>query len=467
MRALKTESTPVFPARWQGSFVDLWVVCFLPVYLLLCGKEGFYTVSGFKTALFYGFTAVLAGWYLVKLGLKLRRARTQNRISLLAVLLSSGRPSPARIAAYCYFAFTLLSAAASPYGKEAWYSSTCHEQALTQGCYILVFCAVSRWARPRKLHLYVLLAAALAYCAVIVLQQLGKNPMGLYPDGMDYYSIQIRPEYLFLGTTGNGDLVSALLSLMAALCLSTALCAKGTHPILRLAAFLLAGLCLYELARIDVLCGMVGTALGLLLSLFVLLRVRRSMKTAGLLAAAAAGSGGLWYLYCNPTGIGFFREIHSILHGNLSDSFGSGRIYIWRQMLRRIPDRLWLGVGPDAVRRSGLSPFRRYNARGELVAGATITDAHCLPLQILYTQGVFALLSWLALLGLVLYPWFRRKNRTPAMEILGAGLICFLLTMLFCFSSVIIMPFFWVALGLLAGEAERIREKPASVKTVL
>ena len=53
------------------------------------------------------------------------------------------------------------------------------------------------------------------------------------------------------------------------------------------------------------------------------------------------------------------------------------------------------------------------------------------------------------------------------MEILGAGLICFLLTMLFCFSSVIIMPFFWVALGLLAGEAERIREKPASVKTVL
>ena len=465
--ALKTESTSVFPALRQGSFVDLWVACFVPVYLLLCGKEGFFAISGFKTALFYGFSAVLAGWYLVKLGLKLRRARTQNQISLLAVLRSCRKPSPARIAACCYLAFTLLSAAASPYGKEAWYSSVCHEHALTQACYIVVFCGVSRWARPRKPHLYVLLAAVLAYCAVIVLQQLGKNPMGLYPDGMDYYSIQIRPDYLFLGTTGNGDLVSALLSLMAALCLCTALCGKGTHPILRLAALLPAGLCFYELVRIDVLCGVVGTALGLLLSLFVLLRVGRTAKTAGLLAAAAAGGGGLWYLYGHPTGVGFFREIHSILHGHISDSFGSGRIYIWRQMLRRIPSRLWLGVGPDAVRRSGLSPFRRYNARGELVAGATITDAHCLPLQILYTQGIFALLSWLALLGLVLYPWFRRKNRTPAMEILGAGLICFLLTMLFCFSSVIIMPFFWVALGLLAGEAERIREKPASVKTVL
>lgn len=467
MRALKTESKPVLSAWRKGSFVDLWVACFLPVYLLLCGREGFYSISGFKTALFYGFSAVLAGWYLVRLGLKLRRARSNNQVSLFAVLRSGLKPAPARIAVCCYLVFTLLSAATSPYGSEAWYSSVCHEHALTQACYVVVFCAVSRWARPRKLHLYVLLAAVLSYCAVIVLQQLGKNPMGLYPDGMDYYSIRIRPDYTFLGTTGNGDLVSVLLSLMAALCLCTALCAKGTHPIIRLSALLLGGVCLYELVRIDVLCGVVGTALGLLLSVFVLLRVGRTAKTAGLLAAAAAGGGGLWYLYRHPTGVGFFREIHSILHGNISDSFGSGRIYIWRQMLRRIPDRLWLGVGPDAVRRSGLDPFRRYNARGELVAGATITDAHCLPLQILYTQGVFALLSFLAAIGLVLYPWFRRKNRTPAMEILGAGLICFLFTMLFCFSSVIIMPFFWVALGLLAGETERIREKPVSAETVL
>ena len=433
--------------------VELWVLCFLPVYLLLCGKDGFLGISAFKTVLFYGFTAALVLIALALFVLELRAAR--KTLALRAAVGRCMRLTPARIAALCYLAFTLLSAALSPYGREAWYSDVCHEHALTQTCYILIFCIVSRWARPRRLHLYVCLGAAAFYCAVIILQRLGKNPLNLYPAGMNYYSIQVRPSYLFLGTTGNGDLVSAVLSMMAALCMGAALCPGRRPPAVRAAGLALAGLCMYELVRIDVLCGVVGTVLGLLLALFVLLRVKRSQKLVALAAAGAAGGGFLGYLYCHPTGVAFFREIHSILHGRIKDSFGSGRVYIWRQMAQRIPSRLWFGVGPDAVRRTGLEPFRRLNARGEVVAQATITDAHCLPLQILYAQGVFALLSWLALLVLVLRPWFRREGRSPAAEILGTVLFCFLFTMLFCFSSVIIMPFFWTALALLSAEAPR------------
>ena len=154
--------------------------------------------------------------------------------------------------------------------------------------------------------------------------------------------------------------------------------------------------------------------------------------------------------------IPLFREIHSILHGEISDSFGSGRVEIWRKMLARLDRRqLLFGCGPDTVRLTALEPFRTYDETGKLLRQAAITDAHCWPLQMLYCQGVFALLSFAATVVLALRPWFRSKGRTAAVEILGAALLCFLFAMLFCFTSVIIMPLFWTLLGLLTAAGAR------------
>ena len=125
-------------------------------------------------------------------------------------------------------------------------------------------------------------------------------------------------------------------------------------------------------------------------------------------------------------------------------------------MLERVPDRLLFGEGPDMARFSDLAPFVRYE-NGVEVARATITDAHCYPLHILYCQGLPALLSWLALVGLILRRWFKART-DPAVRVLGGGLVCFLCAMLFCPSSIIIMPFFWLAMGLLEAAAQPLPE---------
>ena len=86
------------------------------------------------------------------------------------------------------------------------------------------------------------------------------------------------------------------------------------------------------------------------------------------------------------------------------------------------------------------------------MARAYLTNAHSLPLQILYCTGLLSLLAWLGMVGSVLVPWALRKNKSRASAAIGAGIICFLTNMLFCITSVIIMPFFWCFLGLLNGE---------------
>ncbi|MBR6377361.1 MAG: O-antigen ligase family protein [Oscillospiraceae bacterium] len=425
--------------RKEPDWTEVWVGLFLVVYLLFFGFEGYSGISAAKTVTFY----VLSG-ILLALG-----------VGYLVLDLRKGRLRPltgTQIAALAFLVCTLASAAASPYGGRAWYDKSAHETALTVSLYMLLFLIVSRWGRPTEGMIRVLFWILAPFCLLCLLQVVGKlNPLSLYPGSLNYgdgYGVKYSGAYA--GTIGNVDFLSAFLALVTPMLV---LYAWG-KPIRKAWPFwLLAAACLGVSVLIQVLCGLVGMALGGVISLAVLCpdRYRKWILLGlGILAAAA-----LALLWAVDLPVGFLHELHEILHGRVEDSFGTGRFYIWRQMLERIPDRLLLGVGPDMARYSGLAPFIRYE-NGVEVARAAITDAHCYPLQILYCQGLPALLSWLALVGLSLRHWFKaRANRTAA--ILGAGVSCFFCAMLFCPSSVIVMPFFWLALALL--EAEAAREK--------
>ncbi len=437
--------------RKQSGFpepVQLWLLFFLPCFVLLVGSKGFSGISELKTRVFYACSAILAAIVLIRFVVAVCTRKAGRRLAPGGLKLN-----PAQIAALCYLGFTLLSAALSPY-KDAWYSSKDHGNMLSEACYLLVFFAVSCRAKPDKSLKYVFLGTAGVYCLIIAVQLLGGNPLGLYPNGYTYRSLyRLRASYHFAATTGNADLVSVVLCTVVSLCLGITLAERGRRRILPAA---LAVLSLAELLLIDVLCGVVGLFLGLLVSAFVLARVKPRVRVWALAAAAFLGLGFLGFLWYVPTPIPLFREVHSILHGELSDSFGSGRVEIWRKMLARLDRRqLLFGCGPDTVRLTALEPFRTYDETGTLLRQAAITDAHCWPLQMLYCQGVFALLSFAATVVLALRPWFRSKGRTAAVEILGAALLCFLFAMLFCFTSVIIMPLFWTLLGLLTAAGAR------------
>lgn len=426
----KKAQNPDRMALWTGSF--------LAVYLLFPGFKGYTGISTAKTWTFY----VLAGLLLLLgIGLLVRDLRAKGLSSL----------TPAQLCALGFLGFTLLSAAFSPYGAKAWYNETAHEAALTVSLYVLLFLIISRWGRPSEALFKVLTVSLILFCLLCLLQALGLNPFGLYPKGMNFYDgYGVKYKGAYAGTIGNVDIVSAFLALTAPMVLLFSLNRK---PRQAWPLWVLCGLCLFVLIWIRVLCGLVGLAGGAVIILLVLCPDKRRNWLLLIFGLLALGALALLWLVDLP--IGLFHELHEILHGRFQDSFGTGRFYIWRQMLARIPERLWLGVGPDAARFSGLSPFIRYDEAGREVARATITDAHCYPLHILYCQGLPALLCWLGAVGTVLVHWVKAR-RDRAAAILGGGLACFLCAMLFCFSSVIVMPFFWLTMGLLEGQVKSI-----------
>lgn len=445
--------------KTQMDWMELWTGFFIAFYLLFFGFEGYSGISGAKTWAFYA----LAGLLLVPgVGYLIRDLRKKTLRSL----------TPAQLAALAFWVFTLFSAAFSPSGSKAWFNGKAHEAALTVSLYVLLFLIVSRWGLPTERLFKVLFWALAPFCLLCFFQALGKNPLGLYPETLNFYDgFGVRYKGAYAGTIGNVDIVSAFLALAAPMLL---LHTRGQKPKEAWPCWVLAAACVAVMLWIKVLCGLVGLILGAAVCVLVFCptgKRRWVLLACAVLAMMALGF--LWFVELpEETALGgklddiikFLGELRQLLHGQVSDTFGSGRFYIWGQMLERIPDRLWLGVGPDMARFSELTPFFRYDALGNLVRdesgkviSATITDAHCYPLHILYCQGLPALLSWLGVVGMTLYHWVRHRA-DRAVAILGGGLVCFLCAMLFCISSVIVMPFFWLTLALIEAQAQKLRE---------
>ena len=429
------------PPKKRLDPVELWIGFFLVSYLLFPGFSGYSAISPTKTWLFCGLTGllILLGVVLLARDIRLRRWE---------------KPRPSQIAALAFLGFTLISAALSTVERgNPWFDPTAHEAALTVSLYVLLFLVVSRWGMPTERLFRVLFWSLTAFCLVCLLQMLGGNPLGLYPGGLNFYDgYGVIYKGAYAGTIGNVDIVSAFLALAAPMPVLRSL---GQKPRQAWPCWALALVCLGILIWIRVLCGLVGVALGAALCLLVLCPDR--LRPRLLLLLLGLGLGALVLLFFVDLPVGLFHELHEILHGRFQDSFGTGRFFIWRQMLDRIPRQLWFGVGPDMARYSGLEPFIRYE-NGAEVARATVTDAHCYPLHILYCQGLPALLSWLCAVGLALRHWvLARRDRAAA--VLGGGLVCFLCAMLFCFSSVIVMPYFWLCLGLLEARWHHLRKE--------
>lgn len=430
--------------RWTDGGMELLIGLFLSVYLLIIplsgasGKAGYGRISGLKTECLYALVGLILLFGLLCFIRECGSARkTGQRLRPL---------TGTQLAALGFLLCTLASAVLSPYGDKVWVDSVAHETALTVMLYVLFFLAVSRWGRATRRLRNVLFWTMAAFCLLCLLQMLGKNPFGLYPRNMSFYDgydVQYRGAYL--GTVGNVDLASAFLALVIPILAVSSL----KRPLRTVWQFwLLAAFCAGILIWLQVLCGLVGLLFGAAVSLVVLAPAQKRKWVLIVLGVLALV--GILVLWSLDLPVQLLHELHELLHGRAEDSFGTGRFFIWRQMLERVPERLWFGIGPDAVREAGLLPFVRYDASGSVAATAAITDAHCYPLQILFCQGLLALLCWLTTVGLALKHW--AEARTNHAAALGSGLVCFLGAMCFCFSSVIIMPFFWLTLGLLEAE---------------
>jgi O-antigen ligase len=199
-------------------------------------------------------------------------------------------------------------------------------------------------------------AESLCICAGSIVRNLlpdrlfptsGKTTPSAVPRGSGLLRLGIPYSGAFLGTIGNTDVLAALFCLAIPLFTAAAVLSRERYDTVLLIP---AALCLAVLIRSGVSSGILAVGVCALVSLPYLVSVRFGNRTLTLVAlslSAASVAAGLIVLWLWRGTEGTVYELSQLLHGNVSDSFGSSRILIWREALGIFSERPLLGGGPD------------------------------------------------------------------------------------------------------------------------
>ncbi|MBO4293067.1 MAG: O-antigen ligase family protein [Clostridia bacterium] len=141
------------------------------------------------------------------------------------------------------------------------------------------------------------------------------------------------------------------------------------------------------------------------------------------------------------------KEATEVAKGNADDKFGSSRMFIWKNTLPIIPKYLLHGAGIDNF----------YFAFGEEPLqtddGKTIFDkAHNEYLQTLVTQGIFSLISYLALYALILKKGIKYSFKENEIYLI-LPIIGYLTQAFFNISVIEVAPIFYISIGLCSSIA--------------
>lgn len=368
----------------------------------------------------------------------------QNKLPKLIVAMKNSSYTQRAILGFAII--TWLSAVFSPYSPISFLGASRVEGAITITIYCLCFLLLSIFGTLREWHVLLFGGATLVFDLICITQLHGYNPFNLYPEGYTYFDANIGYPGAYLGTIGNVDSVAAFLSIAIPIffVLVVRLNTKWRY-------FLLIPLStsVYVLFEMHVLAGLVGVILGIVLSLPVILPLCRKWKLGLAAMIFVGGVAVLILLFFVAPEDGLFYEIHEILHGRINNSFGSGRIAIWRAVIEKIPDHLWFGFGPDTMALTNLQPFTHFDEHLGILITTYIDVAHNEYLNILFHQGIFAFSAYLFALIYLAVRWCKKSASDGVIAALGSGVLCYCIQAFFGFSVCITAPYFWITLAML------------------
>ncbi len=142
---------------------------------------------------------------------------------------------------------------------------------------------------------------------------------------------------------------------------------------------------------------------------------------------------------------GFLYEVHSILHGNLDDSFGTTRMFLWKRTIKMIDSRYVLfGYGIDTF---GIPFMDKYLPDLIKTGYVSIQDNACnIYLTRLINIGVVGLSSFIFFIG-SLFMMIRKNKNTISICIL-VTILSYLIQGMFNIEVVIVTPIFYILLSL-------------------
>ncbi len=153
---------------------------------------------------------------------------------------------------------------------------------------------------------------------------------------------------------------------------------------------------------------------------------------------------------------GFIYEYSQAMRGNLADTFGSWRGFVWTRSARLFamqpPLQKLIGVGPGMFAVTFTPVF---GAESVELTTVLYDRVHNEYLQTLITLGILGFIAYLAIPVCALARALKRSGDAAVLA-LGSALLCFYLQLFFNFSVTIVSPFLWIFLGMLANQAPKL-----------
>lgn len=412
----------------------VYVALLFSFYLLFFGKNGLAAISAAKAVCYYALTLSYIAAVLFLFALH----GAQRKLRWSAIKADLKDTPAASWLILLFLVFTVVSALLSDY-DTVWRGGVRHEGVLTISLYCISFLFISRFYRPSRWQLFLFAASVTAFCGVCVLQMLNVNVFGLFPLSAAKPTCESFL-HSFIGTIGNVDFAASFLCIAVPIFWCAVLRLNGRLRFILLLPLLL---CLLVLVRINVAAGFVGVILGTLLSVPVVLPCGSKTRVMLWIAVAFLLIAGLVAVYFCNFPQKELRQLRSILHGTVKDTYGSGRVFIWRRTLIAVPEHLWFGTGADTMMYAAFARRNILDANGAVQYVKVFDAAHNEYLTILFHQGLLALLSYLSALGVTFVKWWKKARENAGAAIAGTAVLCYCLQAFFSISQLITSPFFW------------------------
>lgn len=272
------------PARkpavmWTG----LYALFLLTVFVLWTPATGYSPIVVPKHRLFL----ISAGVYFTGLAVLWVRYRPRVGLPRWSWCLAAGL-------LMCF----LLSGLLSEHQDLVWLGHRRKEGFLTLAIYLGIFLTMAAFGRLGRVHQWAAAGTGICLFVLVLIQFLGHNPLGLYPEGLGFHDRGARYSGEYLGTIGNSDLLSALLTMLCLYLFGAYATGKGKDRFFLLAG---AGCAWAALLLSEVTAGPVAVlgclALALPLCVKKGLGLGRMGEIGGILALCALGKSLLGYAY--------------------------------------------------------------------------------------------------------------------------------------------------------------------------
>lgn len=139
------------------------------------------------------------------------------------------------------------------------------------------------------------------------------------------------------------------------------------------------------------------------------------------------------------------KELIISEEGEFRNSAGA-RVDILRMSFRAFLDKPFLGEGPDSLKMRLLKDYPEESLAHTTKYNEIIDKSHNEFLELAVSNGIFNLISYLALIGLILYNLIK-KSKNDSYKILALTLFGYLVQSFLNISVIMVAPIYWIFLG--------------------